>query len=266
MLKRFFSKPKQAQYGWFGNYSAWAEVSAKAGGYNEDVILERTKNAMLKIKSGEAVYERDSVLFDKKQHPYPLLAFLFMSASLQKRPLNIIDFGGSLGTTYYQLLEFLDPSLCKSWNIVEQKHYVACGKANFENDVLRFYNSIDDCLEEKKIDLVILSSSVQYLEKPHEFLKKLAEYNFDFVIFDRTAFNNEMHDRLTLQIVPPDIYPASYPAWFLNMDFFLTHFSGKYKIAANFPSYVEGESTLLIDGVPAGSGQGFYLINRSKYA
>jgi len=266
MLKRLFSKRKKDQYGWFGHYSSWDKVASKTAGYDTDVILERTRDSMLKIKSGEAVYERDSVLFDKKEYPYSMIAFLMLSASLQKRPLNIIDFGGSLGTTYYQLKEFLTPDLCASWNIIEQEHYVTCGKANFENEVLKFYSSIDACQAEKKIDCIVLSSSVQYLEKPHEFLKKLAAYNFDFIIFDRTAFNRGEGDRLTLQVVPPSIYPASYPAWFFDMDFFLGHFSYRYKVVANFRSYVEGEANLLIDGKVAGTGQGFYLINLSTYA
>ena len=266
MLKKLFSKSIKHQYGWFGDYSSWEKVLDKTGGYDEQVILERTKHALLKVKNGEAAYERDSVTFDKKEYPYALIAFLQLSASLKKRPLQVLDFGGSLGTTYYQVKEFLNPDVCTSWNIVEQAHYVSCGKANFADDLLSFYSSIDECLAEKEIDFVLLSSSVQYLAKPHVFLKELADYNFPFLLFDRTAFNNSPNDRLTLQVVPPSIYPASYPSWFFHEEFFLSHFSQHYKVVADFPSYVAGEAVMEIDGKPQGTNKGFYLIHSSENA
>ncbi|MES2456565.1 MAG: methyltransferase, TIGR04325 family [Bacteroidota bacterium] len=254
------------KYGWFGDYRSWEKVSAEAGGYDAKLILEKTTNALLKVKSGEAVYERDSVIFDKKELPYSLISFFGLSASLKKGPLNVLDFGGSLGSTYYQIRDFLTAENCTSWNVVEQEHYVTTGKANFEDETLKFYTSIDQCLADKKIDLVLLSSSVQYLSEPHVFLEKLASYNFDFILFDRTAFNNATNDRLTLQIVPPEIYEASYPAWFFHQEFFLSHFASRYRVVAEFPSYVPGESPMRIDGKVHGTNKGFYLINSSKYA
>lgn len=266
MLKKLFSRPKKNPYGWFGDYSSWSAVLEKAGGYDKEIILERTKNALLKVKNGEAAYERDSVTFDKKEYPYALIAFLQLSASIKKRAIHVVDFGGSLGTTYYQVKDFFNAAQCASWNIVEQPHYVDCGKANFEDQTLRFYKSIEECQTEKKIDLVLLSSSVQYLEKPHDFLHKLALYDFPFLVFDRTAFNNSPVDRLTLQVVPPNVYPASYPSWFFDEEIFLSHFSDQYKVIAEFPSYVEGEEIMCIDERPAATNKGFYLINKSENA
>jgi hypothetical protein len=42
-----------------GNYSNWQAASQRATGYNAEQILERVKQAMLKVKGGAAVYERD---------------------------------------------------------------------------------------------------------------------------------------------------------------------------------------------------------------
>ncbi len=266
MFNALFSKNKDDKYGWFGNYASWEKASAVAGGYDAANILERTKDSMLKIKQGVAVYERDSVIFDKKQCPYALLAFLQLSATLKKKALHILDFGGALGSTYYQIKEFLTIEVCASWNVVEQAHYVKCGNEHFADDTLKFYPTIEACQEEKKVDLVLLSSVVQYLEKPHQFLKQLLSYGFDFLLFDRTAFNNKPDDRLTLQVVPPEIYAASYPSWFFHQEFFLSHFEKYYKIVAEFPSYVQGEEVMCIDGKPSGRDKGFYLINLSLHA
>jgi putative methyltransferase (TIGR04325 family) len=266
MLTRLFSGRRKNRYGWFGDYTSWQKVLEQAGGYDSNVILERTTHSLLKVKDGEAAYERDSVVFDAKVYPYPLMAYLTLSRQLKRQPLNILDFGGSLGSTYYQIKEILTPDLCASYNVVEQPHYVARGKENFSDSILSFYDSIEDCLAEKAIDFVLLSSSVQYLEKPHSFLQKLAAFNFDFILFDRIAFNRQRFDRLTLQIVPPEIYPASYPAWFFHEEFFLSHFDPCYRVAASFPSYVAGEADMLIDNKLKGCNKGFYLINRTIHA
>lgn len=266
MFKSLFAKSPKHLYGWFGNYSSWSDVAAETSGYDTEVILEKTKTAILKVKNGEAVYERDSVNLPKKEYPFPLISFLLHSASLKKRPLHVLDFGGSLGSTYFQIKEFLTPEICASWNVVEQDHYVDCGKEHFEDGLLHFYSSIADCMKAKEVDLVVLSSVVQYLEKPHEFLNQLSGYKFPFIIFDRTAFHHGDQDRLTLQIVPPEIYPASYPSWFFNQSRFLKHFEENYHLVTDFTSYVRGEETMLINGQQLGYDKGFYLINLSTYA
>ena len=45
------------------------------------------------------------------------------------------------------------------------------GKEEFENETLRFHNSIADYKKDNNPNLVLLSSVIQYIEKPFEFLK-----------------------------------------------------------------------------------------------
>lgn len=264
MLNRLFkNKNKKPDYGWFGNYNSWEEASAVTQGYDQANILEITKEALLKVKNGEAVYERDSVLFDKKEYPFPLISFLLHTALSNKSPLHILDFGGSLGSTYFQVKEFLTPGVCSSWNIVEQAHYNDCGKQFFEDDVLHFFHSIEECQSHYPINLVILSSVVQYLPDPHIFLKKLASYGFKAILFDRTAFVRDTKDRITIQKVWPNIYEASYPAWFFSESVFLSHFEENYEVKGEFGTYVEGMAIMEIDHQPVGYEKGFFLLKNS---
>ncbi|MGX5688880.1 TIGR04325 family methyltransferase [Arcticibacter tournemirensis] len=265
MIKRFFSKKAKNKYGWFGNFSSWEDACRATTGYDAGIILEKTRNAILQVKLGKAVYERDSVVFDKKQYPFPLISFMLHSAIRNKKPLHIIDFGGSLGSTYFQVKEFLHADVCASWNVIEQDHYVSCGKSEFEDDTLHFFSSIEECRSVYDIDFALLSSSVQYLKQPHPFLEKLASFDFKYILFDRTAFINEPSDRLTIQNVPPEIYDASYPSWFFNEHCFMDHFRDRYKVAGEFTSYVEGETVMFIDDQLLGYDKGFYLVNK-KYA
>lgn len=259
-IKNIFKK-KQVDlnpYGWFGNFNSWDEAKSSALGYEAGNILEKTKQSLLKVKNGEAVYERDSVLFDKKEYPYAIISSLLYIAVKNGNKLNVIDFGGSLGSTWFQVRDFIPSEIAITWSIVEQATYVEEGKKHFADDVLDFYFSIDDCIAAKKnINVVLLSSVLQYLEKPHEFLDLLTNYQIDYLLFDRTAFINEPSlDRLTLQNVPPDIYEAQYPAWFFNETGFLDHFSS-YCLKSDFVPYVDGERSIAIDHQFIGYDKGF---------
>lgn len=261
LIKKIFRKKinkKENPYGWFGDYSNWQTAVNDTQGYAAGNILEKTKNALLKIKTGEAIYERDSVLFDKKQYPFPLISCLLHIASGNNNKLNVIDFGGSLGSSWFQLKDFLKYLTKTSWHVVEQKEYVNCGKELFKNDNLDFFYNIDESIAIQKPNVVILSSVVQYLQQPHDFINKLIAYNIDHLLFDRTAFIMKGKDRLTKQIVPPEIYDASYPAWFFNEENFLKIFyANGYDLVAEFTSYVEGESIMNIDNQPIGYDKGF---------
>jgi len=57
-----------------GRYSSWQAAADASTGYDVDTILERVSAASEKVKSGEALYERDSVLFNKVEHTFPLLS------------------------------------------------------------------------------------------------------------------------------------------------------------------------------------------------
>src|SRR6187402_2999804 len=66
---------------WSGDYPRWADAVADASGYDAAAILERVRAAALAVKRGEAAYERDSVLFDRIEHAWPLLASLMWVAA-----------------------------------------------------------------------------------------------------------------------------------------------------------------------------------------
>ncbi|HEV7380636.1 MAG TPA: methyltransferase, TIGR04325 family [Dyadobacter sp.] len=259
-----FKKEKKNQYGWFGDYQNWEELAALTGGYEEQSILEITKQALLKVKNGEAVYERDSVLFDKKLYPYSVITALLYAAAECNGALNVIDFGGSLGSTYYQVIDLIPPSVTVNWSVVEQNAYIQCGQQYFQDDTLQFHYTIAESLQARKADVLLLSSVVQYLPDPHAFLEEIQQYNFKFIIIDRTAFvNGERGDRLTLQIVPPQIYQARYPAWFFNERNFTAHFKN-YQIKTEFESSVPGEEVMEIDGEKQGFDKGFFMIRKAK--
>ncbi len=231
--KMLVSAPK---YGWFGNYKSWAEAEKLCTGYNAENILETVKNAVLKVKNGDAVYERDSVLFDKIQYSQPLIDAFKKIAQENDQLLHITDFGGSLGSSFFQNRSFLGDLRELKWSVVEQKHFVDSGKKFIEDVQLKFYYTIDEVLTVQKSQILFLSSVIQYFEKPYELIEKCLSYNFDYIIIDRTAFLESDKERITVQIVPESIYKASYPAWFFNKKKFVNAFLEKYELVREFDS------------------------------
>ncbi|HLE86393.1 MAG TPA: methyltransferase, TIGR04325 family [Candidatus Brocadiaceae bacterium] len=229
------------KYGFFANYSNWEEAKKASTGYDSDLILNKVSDSLLKIKAHEAVYERDSILFDKIEYSWPLLTGLMWIAANEDGKLNLIDFGGSLGSSYYQNRLFLQTLKEVKWNIVEQKHFVECGKKYFEDDTLKFYKSIEECLRTQTPSTMILSGVIQYIEKPYELIDYIIKKNFKYLIFDRTTFNKRNVDKLVVQKINPTIFSASYPCWFLNKNKFAQMFDNKYVLINEFKSFENSE-------------------------
>ena len=120
------------------------------------------------------------------------------------------------------------------WCVVEQTHFVNCGKANFEDEHLKFFNTIEECMEQNKPNVLLLSGVLQYLEKPSDWIEKFLILEIPYIILDRTSFSNSEKDILTLQKVPESIYTASYPCWFFNEIDLIKEFQKQYTLLLSF--------------------------------
>jgi putative methyltransferase (TIGR04325 family) len=234
LAKRLRGNRSTGAYGLSGDYRSWDEAKAASTGYDSEIILEKTKAALLKVKNGEAVYERDSVLFDKVQYSWPLLAGLLHVAAHSGGRLNVLDFGGSLGSTYFQNRLFLRGLREVRWNIVEQPHYVKAGKEYFEDGQLKFYTSVNECLAESRPNVAVLSSVLQYLESPYGVLAALLQSPCDIVIIDRTPFWERERDKICMEVVHASVYDARIPTWVFSLEKFRGFMESHGSILADF--------------------------------
>ena len=199
-----------------GDFATWGEAAVRCTGYSAREILAKVLAATLKVKRGEAAFERDSVLFDEVEHTWPVLAGLMWAAARNGGRLNVLDFGGALGSSYFQTRPFWQALPQVRWSIVEQAHYVEVGQAQIQDERLRFYYTNAECLRENQPNVILLSSVLQYLASPTAVLAELASTGADCLIIDRTPFSNGSEGRIVIQRVPPSIYCASYPMWVLS--------------------------------------------------
>ncbi|WP_231459364.1 MULTISPECIES: methyltransferase, TIGR04325 family [unclassified Pedobacter] len=207
------------KYGWKGNYSSFDEAQKKCKGYDENHILNRIIETTQKVRDNEAVYERDGLIYDEISVNHHLLSTLLLIASRNNNKLTLIDFGGSLGTSYYQNINYLNHLTELNWCIIEQENYVKIGKEQFENEHVKFYYTLEECLaSNSNPDLLLLSSSLQYIKNPYNLLQHIQSFNVPYLMLDLVGYNPDEVDRITIQNVPPVFYgiEASYPCTFFS--------------------------------------------------
>lgn len=231
-----------------GDYATWEDAERVSSGYDNPKILECTLAATLKVKSGEAAYERDSVVFERMDYSFPLLAGL--CRAIQSGRLSVLDFGGALGSSYFQCRKFLNAVDELRWSVVEQKAHVERGRDEVADSKLNFYESVEECIDNECPNLILMSGVLQYLPRPRETLYELLGYSIPHVIIDRTAFWESTRDRLTVETVPEWIYPATYPAWFFQEERLMSVcYEHGYQVVADFPA---------LDCIPIPGGDSYY--------
>lgn len=239
-----------------GDFKTWKDAVEHSSGYDDLAIFEKVKSARLAVLRGEKAYERDSVLFDSVQYFWPVVASLLWIASRENNSLRILDFGGSLGSSYFQNGELLK-HLSLSWSIVEQKHFVEFGQKNLSSKTLKFYDTPDKCFLAEKPNVALFSSVIQYLEKPYELLAEFKAKKIKYIIFDRTTFLESVPDRMTVQYPPKKIYDTTFPAWFFNLAKFKQFFETNYELIAMWPSI--GDPIPLLDTTGRNEGMLFKI-------
>ncbi len=200
-----------------GNYASWDEALAQASGYDAVEIVDRVAHSTRRVIAGDAVYERDSVLFDKVNYSWPLLASL-LQVGLECGSLRVIDFGGSLGSTWRQNRQFFERlTIPLQWHVVEQDKFVEFGRNEFSNGSLTFAYTMAEASTEG-IDVVLLSGSLCYVADPESVLRDVLATSAKYLIIDRLPLTAGREDRIAVQQVTEPIYTASYPVRIFGED------------------------------------------------
>lgn len=205
-IKNFLSnRNREPVIGLKGIYDSWEVAERECIGYDSDAIWNKVINAVNKVKNGEAAFERDGYAFAELHYNYPVIAFLIQSY-LEDGKLHVLDFGGSLGSMYYQHTKVLHNIEDLEWNVVEQKHVVDYGKKHLENEELKYFYDID---EVKDCNFIVIGSSLQYLDDYEIYLNKIVRKKTKYIILDRIPVSHK--EWISIEVVHEPIYEASYP-------------------------------------------------------
>jgi putative methyltransferase (TIGR04325 family) len=227
-LFNFLNKNKLVHF--FGVYKNWKIAKKYSKGYDQNKILDNALSAAKLVASGKAAYERDGVVFYKNLYSYELITIVLRAATENNNKCTVIDFGGSLGSVYFQNCSFLKGIKNLKWCVVEQNNFVEVGNKYIADDVIIFFNSIKDILRNfYKPNVIIFSGVLQYLPNPYAILKKAINSRADYIVIDRNPFIVEGKTILSIQKVPKTIVDSSYPVWLFNESELKNIFLKKYK-------------------------------------
>ena len=234
-------------------FSSWEAASKKSLGYDSLQITNQLVEATRKVRDGEFAYERDGVLFQKIEHSWPLLTSL-LATPREGQMLRVLDWGGSLGSTYRQNRQVLESAGIElEWTVVEQPHLVSIGEYEFADGALRFAPNLEG-FKKGDFDVVLFASSICYVPDAEAVLSSVTDLAPKRVIFDRTPEATGQDDLYGVQKVGSKIYKGSYPIRSFGR--------GKIEriLAPNYAKLLEWECELQPDPQTVSKG---YLFSRS---
>jgi putative methyltransferase (TIGR04325 family) len=212
-----------------GPYRSWIIAQRKSIGYNDSNIISKVRKSALIAKNSKSKFEIDSIIFSK---PYRNIKFEKILANLakKKKSIKIIDFGGSLGSTYYRYRDIFSSQKKVKWSIIEQKAFVEIGKKEFKDKNLDFYYNLEEFINKninKQIDIFLLSSSLQYIKNYKKIINKVNKLNVNYVIILKTPMKLSKKNEIYVEKVPEQIYGTSYSSWVFS----------KVKLINSFTNY-----------------------------
>lgn len=213
-----------------GGYSTWSEAVAASSGYEDREILNKVLLATQQVLRGEATFERDSVVFHNIEVHWPMLTALLWAASRSQGRLDVLDYGGSLGSSYFQHKGFLTHLQHLSWSVVEQEHFVKAGRAHVAAAGLRFCATVDECLGQQQPNVLLLSSVLQYIEDPEKVLRQFCATDADILCVARTPVTTAGTNQLLVQHVPASICKSSYPVWALSESWLIGQLADHWRL------------------------------------
>lgn len=211
-------------------YSTFQAALTDSDGFSHGdivrLVLRRTESYVLQLTVGPPIIEMGSRVLQN------LFVFSHISAS---EPINIVELGGSLGATFFEIDHFL-PRVVESWRIVELRDVAHAGRTNFENERLRFFEDTGSALEEPlDRDLFMTQGGIQCMEDPLATLASIWGLGFRFVYLTRIEVCDTLASPVIVRLldrlsangpgpVPADLVDrdTSYPATFFPQVLFST--------------------------------------------
>ncbi len=239
LINKVTLRKKKINY--LGPYNVWEDALKNSKGYEDNQILIKVKKNTIISKNNIYFFERDGSLLKKNTISNNQLYLITSLINKKKNGLNIVDFGGSLGSSYFKIKDIIDLNFKNKWNIIEQKLFVKEGNKSLKSSNLLFHNNLNDV--KKRIDLIILSGSLQYMKNPQKILEQIFLKKPEVIFLDRTPVSNKKRNEIYIQ--KRDI--SSYPSWHFSRNFICKLFKeNNYDLKERFSS--EFDHNLSING------------------
>jgi putative methyltransferase (TIGR04325 family) len=116
------------------------------------------------------------------EHYLSVFTAVFAVLGHQKQRVRILDFGGGMGNTCVPVIASLREKVDFEYHIVDTRNNCALGKKIFTNQEGVLFH---DTIPEIGVDLLLTSSTIQYIEEWREVVEKLCSLGAQYVVFTR---------------------------------------------------------------------------------
>ena len=217
---------KKNFYIWDGVYknfdsTGYNEISQ---GFSSQKYLDNNLKDLLKVKNNTKYLNR----FTQRYKNFDKFIIKLLSDKNIKK-LKILDFGGGFGNGYLLLNKKLDKKNFKKieYYILDIPKIIKISKKILPN-----VNYLDK-IPNKKFDIVVSSSSIQYIDNWKKIIDKLCKLDSEYLIF-YDLFIGKFKSFVTLQ----KYYETLIPHWFINENSFSNQITKngykKFKIEDTF--------------------------------
>jgi putative methyltransferase (TIGR04325 family) len=203
------SAKTQQQSIWQGVFERFEDVPAPEPVFNAEIWVEKQRarvSEMLHSYRSEAAFSRDYSL--------PTMVAMMMAKNM---PIRIVDFGGGMGQSYFDLLAKIpDAEKLLSYVVVETKavtENIPPELAEFSS--LRFVDDFQAI--EGKADVVHIGSTLQYIDDWQDLLTNMAEKFCPELFILSDLLVGDIPSFVTAQAY----YGHTIPARFINTEEFL---------------------------------------------
>ncbi|PJI41912.1 methyltransferase, TIGR04325 family [Ferrovibrio sp.] len=191
---------------WNGVFETFAAARGDSTVFHGDIwvqkLLDRAERDVAGLQGGalpDTAAMRD----------YPTLPIAAL-LGMKRKPINILDYGGGMGTGYFQLKAAL-PEFSGSYHVVEMAAVCEVARkrlAGFGN--LHFYEEMPSALP--ALDIAQIASALHYVEDWRALLKQIASLRAGiFILADLLA--GDIPTFVTTQ----NFYGARIPVWLWNV-------------------------------------------------
>ena len=203
---------------WEGVYENFQEVPATGPGFRGE---EWIRNSLKKIKTLRDAAKENKTVPTVTSYRESLLPVITSTVYKELRRARVLDFGGGIGFTYYQVARSLPKTDNFEYHIVEMKQVCETGREVFKDEANVFFHSrLPNDIE--RVDIVHMGSSLHYIEHWRETLARLCEYIPRYFLFtDLTAGD------IPTYASSQKYYGSRIPIWFFNVDEIIDVMSGE---------------------------------------
>lgn len=194
---------------WDGIYESFAQVPVMGDGFASNVWLSETQRY---TQAAAMALRNNRGEIAESVAQYQALFSLLVAALSVERPVRIVDCGGGMGIGFASLMRLSHLKSGVEYLVVDNEESCERGRQLFADfPEVRFSPELPR--DSENIDVLVLSSVIQFVENYDELLKKLATLAPSFWFFTFVPAGNIPTFASAQLNVPGSVLPV----WFFNV-------------------------------------------------